>query len=245
MPNLYLMHHGVKGMHWGVRRYQNLDGSYTSAGRKRYGINDSRPHYSVRKKIGLSKRTKKALKIGLAVAGTAAVAYGGYKLATSERGKEILSNILSKKNPPVTDIPKPSPNIKEMIDKARSMGTLDSNPKSPSNLKVLDGGKSISKTNSGGLKVLDGGNSASTKSKVNSVLKEFRPQDFKHVQLMQMDAKGNVVPGPKMPADGKAYAEAYAKFHSDGSKEAYKEQYAYIVKQLKRFGGTLYDDVKF
>lgn len=32
----YLMHHGVKGMKWGVRRYQNEDGTLTEAGKKRY-----------------------------------------------------------------------------------------------------------------------------------------------------------------------------------------------------------------
>lgn len=31
-----LYHHGTKGMKWGIRRYQNKDGSLTSAGRKRY-----------------------------------------------------------------------------------------------------------------------------------------------------------------------------------------------------------------
>lgn len=31
-----LYHHGIKGQKWGVRRYQNYDGSYTRAGMKRY-----------------------------------------------------------------------------------------------------------------------------------------------------------------------------------------------------------------
>lgn len=32
---IYLIHHGVKGKRWGYRRYQNIDGSLTEAGRKR------------------------------------------------------------------------------------------------------------------------------------------------------------------------------------------------------------------
>lgn len=38
-----LYHYGVKGMKWGVRRYQNYDGSYTRAGLKRF--NDSLDKY--------------------------------------------------------------------------------------------------------------------------------------------------------------------------------------------------------
>ena len=32
----YLMHYGVKGQKWGIRRYQNANGSLTYEGRKRY-----------------------------------------------------------------------------------------------------------------------------------------------------------------------------------------------------------------
>lgn len=35
-----LRHHGIKGQKWGVRRFQNKDGSLTPAGRKRYGDSD-------------------------------------------------------------------------------------------------------------------------------------------------------------------------------------------------------------
>lgn len=37
----YLMHYGVKGMKWGVRRYRKRDGSLTNAGKKRQAVLDN------------------------------------------------------------------------------------------------------------------------------------------------------------------------------------------------------------
>ena len=37
-PRDTLAHYGIKGQKWGVRRYQNKDGSYTNAGKARYSV---------------------------------------------------------------------------------------------------------------------------------------------------------------------------------------------------------------
>ena len=45
-----LYHWGIKGMKWGVRRFQNPDGSLTTAGKKRYsaegGEGEEKPNYA-------------------------------------------------------------------------------------------------------------------------------------------------------------------------------------------------------
>ena len=40
MQETYLTHHGIKGQKWGVRRFQNADGTLTAAGKKRKARNE-------------------------------------------------------------------------------------------------------------------------------------------------------------------------------------------------------------
>ena len=44
-----LYHHGTKGQKWGIRKYQNSDGSLTPAGKERYGKNVARKIYRINK----------------------------------------------------------------------------------------------------------------------------------------------------------------------------------------------------
>lgn len=60
MPEQELIHWGVKGMRWGVRRYQNKDGSLTPAGKKRYSDYPDRQGVDAAKiKLKSAKRAAK------------------------------------------------------------------------------------------------------------------------------------------------------------------------------------------
>ena len=99
-----LYHYGVKGMRWGVRRYQDESGRLTNAGKKRYQRdikkNNNQDSESDKRK-GLTDKQKKYIKIGAGVAATALATYGAYKLYKS--GK--LDNfILKGRNKIASDI---------------------------------------------------------------------------------------------------------------------------------------------
>ena len=53
-----LYHWGIKGMKWGVRRYQNADGTLTAAGKKRYLNADGSLNEKGKKKFGDSVRVE-------------------------------------------------------------------------------------------------------------------------------------------------------------------------------------------
>lgn len=60
----YIAHHGIKGMRWGVRRFQNKDGTRTPAGKKRESIidrmRDKAKAHSERRRIGIETEFRKA-----------------------------------------------------------------------------------------------------------------------------------------------------------------------------------------
>lgn len=61
-----LYHHGIPGQKWGVRRYQNEDGSLTNAGKRRYGEKSGRRYAKdVQKTLNKfdQKRAKKDYKL--------------------------------------------------------------------------------------------------------------------------------------------------------------------------------------
>ena len=54
----YLVHHGIYGQKWGIRRFQNPDGSLTPAGRERYGVGPGEGVNDIRSERGTKKRIK-------------------------------------------------------------------------------------------------------------------------------------------------------------------------------------------
>ena len=85
MDNNELYHYGVQGMKWGVRRYQNKDGSLTAAGKKRA----KNPETTARRKAI-------AKKVALGTLATVTVATAAVIAARNPAVRSAMSKIGSK-----------------------------------------------------------------------------------------------------------------------------------------------------
>lgn len=74
----YLAHHGVKGQKWGIRRYQNEDGSYTLAGKNRRS-NQQNKRADSAEPHRLTDKQKKMLAVGAAAVGVGLAVYGAHR----------------------------------------------------------------------------------------------------------------------------------------------------------------------
>lgn len=119
MENTYnyeLYHHGVKGQKWGVRRYQNQNGTLTPAGKKRYTANFSEraePREIIR------STTK-----------------SGATLVASKNPTPALTRFLSKLSPKVRDVCERSDICKIKVD-GKTVGDLQLYKESKDSINVV------------------------------------------------------------------------------------------------------------
>lgn len=92
-----LYHYGIKGQKWGVRRYQNPDGTLTEEGKRRYGNADN---------LKADRKRSNVKKVVAAAIGAVTVAGAAAYVAKHPEVIGKVSDVLSNAKVVVKDLPK-------------------------------------------------------------------------------------------------------------------------------------------
>ena len=87
-----LYHHGIKGQKWGVRRFQNEDGSLTPAGKDRYDDTNNGSKHHDETPEERKKRIARNIAIGTAAAATAIAVIGYMKYRSNSKALDKISS---------------------------------------------------------------------------------------------------------------------------------------------------------
>lgn len=93
-----LYHHGIKGQKWGIRRFQNKDGSLTNAGRKRERDADDYKSHKTKRLEKAADRAQKDINSYESIRGKDLTAKNGKLIATKDDIEEWRNASVEQKN---------------------------------------------------------------------------------------------------------------------------------------------------